>query len=550
MLERESVDMGSMLTAMMDNGAGGEKRPDGAVYVTDIMTEMINNTLTSINVNDLAAFKEYLEKDGNDITPYTNAIRYSYDIEPHLYQSDTANGIVEVAPSPVVDAMSKGISALGGNPDMMSEGMEMWKELLDNEELLASQYDVVAGRWPSGYQEAVLILNENNEISDVTLYSLGLKDASEIADVIENYPDGGEVSKSPESYSYDDILNLRYKLIFAPDYYEKSDGIWVDKSEDSIYMSQKIADAPELKIVGVIRPNADSVTTAVGDGIGYTPALTEYYIRAVNNSEIVQEQKDNPDTDIFTGMPFQTGEDVQEPDISTLSPQEQAYLASLSEAERQALLQSMVKLSSATYAENLQKLDAVDLDDPAAIYLYPSDFDAKESIASGIDGYNSRLGDEDAELNYTDYIGIMMSSVSRIIDTISYVLIAFVAISLIVSSIMIGIITYISVLERTKEIGILRSIGASKRDISRVFNAETLLVGLVAGLLGILVTVLLCFPINALIHALADISAVAALPPVGGIILVVISMLLTLIAGLIPSRIAAKKDPVEALRTE
>ena len=402
-----------------------------------------------------------------------------------------------------------------------------------------------------------VVIDENNEITDYALYSLGLKDDSELDGIMEKIMQGESVDTEQVSYTYDELLNLRFKLVLNTDYYIQSDGLWVDMREDTDYMENLLADSLELKVVGIMRPSEAAVATSVSGSVGYTSELTEYLINGINDSEIVKAQLQNPETDVFTGLPFSTGNDDTETefDISTLSPEQQQYLASLSEEERAALLEnySSSSLSDTTYEDNLELLGVVDLNKPSTINLYPRDFASKEQLVDIISDYNQQMidaGNEEQVVQYTDYVGLIMSSVSTIINTISYVLIAFVSISLIVSSIMIGIITYISVLERTKEIGILRSIGASKRDISRVFNAETLVVGFTSGMLGILITLLLNIPVNAIIYNLTSISGVAALPVGGAIILVLISMFLTFIAGLIPARLAAKRDPVVALRTE
>ena len=361
-----------------------------------------------------------------------------------------------------------------------------------------------------------------------------------------------ETNDDKNSYSYDEILNYKFKVLLNTDYYKKVGNVWQDMSNDEQYMKELVNNAEEIKIVGIIKPNENTVASSSAGLIGYNKDLKEHVINKVNEAEIVKEQKANPEINVFTGIKFPENTNATF-DYTQLSDEQRAYMATLSEAELAQLMQTYSNNSSATYENNLSKLGVVDLDNPASINLYPKDFASKDKIADIITDYNNKQteqGKEENVINYTDLVGIMMSSVSTIINVISYVLIAFVGISLVVSSIMIGIITYISVLERTKEIGILRSIGASKKDVSRVFNAETLLVGLVAGLLGIVVTLLLDMPINIVIKNLVGISGIAKLPVVGGIILVAISVGLTMIAGLIPARFAAKRDPVEALRTE
>lgn len=555
-IESQTVDMSSMMESMMNKNKTDEEREEGKVYSNNIMSGMMESMSAQVTKNDLKSFREYLENGNSNIDEYANVIQYGYDLDLHIYKSDTSNGIVEVSPTTVYDKLGFG----GGASQMpMASSFNVWTELLGNQTLLESQYDVVAGKWPENYDEIILVVDKNNEISDVNLYSIGLLDSSELEAKMKKIQAGEEVEENQKvvSYTFDELLNLTYKLVLNTDYYEKDGNTWVDKSENAVYMKKLVEDALELKVVGIVRPSEEAVATSISSAVGYTSDLTEYVINNINDSEIVKEQKENPDTDVFTGKAFvvEDGEDTDMTaiDMSTLTDEEKAYLASLSQEELQAIMKQQAAATDATYEGNLSLLGCVDLDNPSTINIYAKDFEAKESIEDIIADYNNEkidLGEDEYVVTYNDLVGLMMSSVTSIIDIISYVLIAFVAISLVVSSIMIGIITYISVLERTKEIGILRSIGASKKDISRVFNAETVIVGFGAGAIGILVTILLNIPINAIIKAVSGISGVSKLPVAGAIILIAISMLLTVIAGLIPAKVASKKDPVEALRTE
>ena len=558
-IQEATIDMSSMMEAMMGNGES-EEHEDGKIYSRAIVNEILETVSTKIQTNNLEAFKEFIEGNETDIKNYINAIQYSYNLDLNIYKQDAEGKVQQVNPSIVFEELGFG-NMTQSNPqsDMMSGGMTMtqtdvWMEMLDNQELLESQYDVVTGRWPDKYNEVVLIIDENNEISDYTLYSLGIKDPKELSDAMEKIKNGEEL-KAPEqmeSYTYEDILNYKFKVLLNTDYYKKAGNAWQDMSEDSEYMKEVVSNAEEISIVGIIRPNGETVASSGSGMIGYNKELKEYVINKINESEIVKQQKENSEINVFTGLKFPEDTDTGF-DYTALTLEQQAYMASLSQEELAQLMQTYSSNVKATYDTNLTQLGAVDLNKPSAINIYPKDFDSKERIANIITDYNNKQSDEGKEenvINYTDMIGIMMSSVSTIIDVISYVLIAFVGISLVVSSIMIGIITYISVLERTKEIGILRSMGASKKDVSRVFNAETLIVGLVAGLIGIGVTLLLNIPINMFIKAIVGISNISKLPVVGGTILVIISVVLTMIAGLIPAKFAAKRDPVEALRSE
>ena len=550
-VQDETIDMTSMMTSLM-----GEEEDtaheDEKVYSKNTVTDMLSTVSTKIQSNNLEEFKRYLDDESSEIRNYTNAIQYSYNLDLNIYKENTneesEDNFVQVNPSQIFSKL--GMSDM---ENMMIAETNVWQELLNNPELLQSQYDVLAGKWPENYNEVVLVVDENNEILDYTLYSLGILDQDELEEKYQKIQDGEAVEEEEQkSYTYDELLNTKFKLLLNTDYYEKDGDIWIDKSKDDDYIKEKLEDAEEIEVVGIIRPSEGTVATAMSGTIGYTKELTEHVINKINDAEIVKEQKENPDINVFTGIEFPEDTDKRF-DFSSLTDEQRMYMASLSEEELAELMQQYTENASATYEGNLEKMGVVDLDSPSTISIYPKDFESKDAIATSIENYNQKQrndGKEENVITYTDLVGTMMSSVSTIIDAISYVLIAFVAISLVVSSIMIGIITYISVLERTKEIGILRSIGASKKDISRVFNAETFIVGLGAGILGIVVTLILNIPINMVIKAVTDIGGLASLPVVGGVVLVVISMLLTVIAGLIPARMASKKDPVEALRTE
>lgn len=566
-IEEEQVDYSSMMSAFMGQHVGdAAEKEEGKIYSNNIISEMLNSMMSQVQVNNLSDFKKFIEDKNNGFDELVSDIQYGYSTTLNIYKEDTADGIVQVNPSTVLDTIGmgqiagmSGSSMMGGS--MMGGSWDVWSELIGNQTLLESQYNVIAGRWPSAYNEIVLIVDENNEISDYALYALGLKDQDEVADTMTRLAKGEEVVSYKSEYTYEDILNLRYRLVVNTDFYnyDEENGTYTDVRDDEDSYKAAIADGIQLQVVGILRPDPDAVTGAVSGSVGYTSALMEYVINQINDADIVKKQAADPETDVITGMPFtKDGEEVKMEntfDITTLTPEQQTYLASLSQEELEAIMASYMQptTSSATYEDNMEAFGVADLEKPSSIMIYPVDFASKDAISDKISEYNDMVraeGREEAVINYTDYIGLMMSSISTIINAISYVLIAFVAISLVVSSIMIGIITYISVLERTKEIGILRSIGASKHDISMVFNAETLIVGFVSGAMGIIVTMLLIIPINAIIKNLSGISNVAGLPWLAALILVLISMALTFIAGLIPAKMAAKKDPVVALRSE
>ncbi len=681
-LQQETVDYTSLMTSMMnvaeENNA--EREPD-KIYTNDISTEMVKTMLSEMQTNNLAEFKDYLESNPDNIMDSISEIKYSYDSNLYVYGHDINGNLIQVNPSTVMNAMMG--EAMANTMSQMTETYssmmggsgsqyDAWEELLSTD-MLKTEYEVLAGRLPESWNEVVLLVSDRNEVSDVTLYTLGLRDQSELEGMMASVMAGEsfDLDTGDLSFTYDELMGLEFRLLTAPDFYQKNaDGTYTDMRGDNEYMEGVLESAPELKVVGILKPDADSLISSTNSGgIGYTHALTEYMIDRVNNSDIVKEQKENPDVDVFTGIEFPKADeeekeamsesaamevvkgmlteeqmeqlnqgimdslteeqlaDIQSAMMSMVSEEQMneivmgiltpeqlqqlmsggsaetqgidlvsmlteeqtqqlsaAIMASLTpeqNAELSVMMNQMIEpakvysifmqtltsdqltqlmeltkepeSTEATYDGNLKLLGVAELSKPSSMKIYATDFESKEVITQFIEEYNNRMLTEDKQedvINYTDYVGLIMSSVSDIINAISYILIAFVAISLVVSSIMIGIITYISVLERTKEIGILRAMGASKLDISNVFNAETLIVGFSAGVIGIGVTLLLNIPINIIIENITGIQNVALLPWQGGVILIVISMLLTVIAGLFPARVAAKKDPVVALRTE
>jgi len=447
---------------------------------------------------------------------------------------------------------------------------DVFAHMSDNEELLNTQFKVLAGDLPKAWNEVVLIVDETNRVTDYTLYTLGILDIEVLKEALADKMDGKEtdIDTTTQTYRFEDFIGLEFKIMPSSDYYQETNGVWTDKSEDDLFMTAALQDAQAIRVVGVLRPTGEASTGMASGVIGYRGDLMQHMIQSVADSEVVKAQKQNPDTDVLTGLPFDTGEENNtvysmaeiQAIMATLPQDKQAELggaimqmqsAGMPEQQICATISKALQpgFSPSTYEANLELLGVSDPDEPSSINLYPIDFEAKDAIADIISDYNAGKSKE-SQITYTDYVGLMMSSITTIINAISYILIAFVAISLVVSSIMIGIITNISVLERTKEIGILRAVGASKKDISHVFNAETMIVGLAAGLVGICMTELLIIPINLLIQTVAKLDASAYLHPVAAVVLVVISVLLTAVAGLIPARNAANKDPVVALRSE
>ena len=571
-IQSTSVNMASMMGSMMGSAAetAAQTVEEGTVSSRDLVTNMVTSVADGANENDMPAIKEWLESNPGDIEDITTAIEYTYDVPINIYSSDTADGPVQVNPATVMDAL--GISMGQTQTEMLSSmgsSYDVFTELLPNRDTWERDYTVVAGRMPESWDEVVLYIDENGRISDYTLYALGLLDQSDLRGMMADVIAGREVEQvEGTSYTYDELMGLTFKLVpEAYTYAEQADGTWSDMSEDDAFMTDVINAAETLHVVGIVQPAEGNDETNWGSVL-YTPELVEHVIEAGDASPAVTAQEADPTTDIFTGLPFEessTGLTMEgiEMLIGQLPAEQASQLQSyvdelraegLSDDEiAEAFSEQMAsQTDNATYEGNLELLGKGDLDNPSTISIYPVDFEAKEQVDQLIDEYNDqiRADGEGTEIQYTDIVGMLMSSVTDIVNAITYILIAFVAISLVVSSIMIGIITYISVLERTKEIGILRAIGASKRDVSRIFTAETFIIGLVSGMLGVGVTVLLDIPVNAIIYAVAGVENLAAVPVGAGVALVVISVVLSLAAGLAPSRMAAKKDPVTALRTE
>ena len=575
-IDAQSMDMSETLQNLFDSGgSSSHPREDGKVYSGTRMTNTMSAMMSGVKENDLEAFKAWLDDPANEIDKLVSGIQYEYETPLMIYRTDSGLNM-QVNPSTTMDSTGMmdmyNLGAMGAGiqqtmMDTFKKRLNVFEPMLDNEELLKSQYDVLYGRMPEDKYEVVLILNKNNELSDYTLYSLGLKDQGELRGQFAGLMQGQGIESEEMEFSYEDLMNLELKLLPVTELYEKGESFWLDRTGDKEYIAAKLADATQLKIVGVLRPAEGAVTTSNSGTIGYKRELMEEMIRRVGESEIVQEQLANPEIDVFTGQAFHTEEiDV----LSLVDTMEMTDLIKLMEEKgfipvgmipdmlkpmitkdivTQFVQKGTVMIEGNTLEKNLEKLGVSDESKPLTILIYPKNFESKKTLSAKIKAYNEAVGEEKA-IHYTDMMDLLMNSVTTIVNAISYVLIAFVAISLVVSSIMIGIITYISVLERTKEIGILRAIGASRRDVARVFNAETLIVGFGAGVIGIAVTLLLIFIANIILKNVTGIPNLAVLPPTAGLILVGISMVLTLIAGIIPSRMAARKDPVVALRSE
>ncbi len=677
-IEAEQVDMSVMLEAMSGTQSSENQEHDlDKVYASDMMFKMVN-MMSSVptNTNNITDFKKYIDN-SEEFQKYASAIKYSYDIPMNFYIKNSDGKINKADSETVISDMyeAMGVTIGGGSASSSmvqsySSFINVWEEMLpgENGELVNStlmdQYDVIYGSWPKNSNEVVLVLNEQNEVSDFVLYSLGLKSSSELSELIQAAMQGEKLEHEEQSWTYEEICGLTLRMILAADCWQKqNDGTYVNIAETEAGLSYLFDDDTkytEIKISGIIKPNENALFSMIGGSLGYTSALTEEIINKTAESDIVKAQLESVDIDVFTGLPFSSS--VKEPDKAEKIKLVKDYFAGLNEAEkasvysailsvpseeylsdaldqymmnmtRETMVETLVNayaqkmgttdlesirayfekmtdgdlsalfteqaavmikeqyaegmkqqlsgmtesqiaalfdaaefsdedyeafyslyipssVSEATYEENISKLGYVDIDSPSSIVIYASTFNDKNKISDLIEEYNSGV-EEENQIKMTDYIKLLMSSVSTVINAVSYVLIAFVGISLVVSSIMIGVITNISVLERTKEIGILRAVGASKSDIAHVFNAETFIIGLLSGIIGIGITLLLIIPINLILHYFTGIAYLnASLPIAGAVILILLSMLLTIIAGVIPSKSASRKDPVVALRSE
>ena len=515
-------------------------KDNNEIGVNTVLTNLLKK---QIGKNDLASFKAYLDEHASEVAALTKYIRYQYNLQPYIYASDTSDGPKSILPSNLAEEVDTPNQTIKG----YLQNIDYWSQLSSDEEMLNAQYDVLEGRLPKDKSEIVLIVDENNQISDLLLYSLRIKDPSELNDVKKL-----DELKS-QTYQYSDFIGKTFKAVVNTNRFAKENNQWINKIDDAAYMKTQIENGLELTIVGILRQKegTSSGVNSPSGGVAYTSALIDYTSEQIQNSDIVKEQEANPTINVFTGKAF--AKDPKPFNSADLTEEEKIQLAKMTPEQQAQYIQQYNENSAATYEENLAKLGVIDKSKPAAIEFYTSSFQQKQELKDFINAYNTAkkdAGEDDKVLSYSDDIQTIMSSITTMVGVITTVLVGFVAISLIVSSIMIAIITYISVLERTKEIGILRAMGASKKDIRRIFTAETAIEGFISGVLGIAITLLATIPINAVVAKMTNVENVAQLPWEAALILIGISIVLTMLAGLIPSRIAAKKDPVESLRSE
>ena len=685
-LEAQHMDASSMLSTFLGKAESATEHPDDGVYQKAMLYELLN-AMNSMEAqeNDLKSFRSYLEtaraeEDGeNLLKSAVSGVQYTYDNEMVVYTKNVDGRIIpsdmqalirnlmgsymQTDFSAMTSLMSEGMT---GTQSAMMNSRSMWREMLPGEDgrlispLFEKQYDLVYGAWPSRYDEVLLVVDEDGELPDLTLYALGLLPQENIEALMRSALTRQPYEYSARGWSYEEICALEFRVILSADCFVRDvqNGGYMDLRSTEAGIQYLYDNGLPLKVCGIVRPAAGAVATMISRGVAYTSALTQYLVEKGNASEAVQAQLASPGTDILTGLPFREGnamtadekaeafraylagmeeggksalydQIMRIPPEDTVNQAVQDYLGMISRQDMEGMMRQslseqtgmdsgtigeylssrpeeaisdmmsqviteqvkkqyadlagrqlarmsdqekaaelgrasgrftdaecalyydqVMTFSDSTLEKNLKKLGYVDLESPSMMYLYAATFADKDRIEQAIAEYNAGVDDME-EIQYTDYVGLIMSSVTTIINAITYVLIAFVAISLVVSSIMIGVITLISVQERTREIGVLRSIGASKRNVSSMFTAETVIIGFASGTMGVCITALLCIPINAILHSLTGIHSLSAFLDIRvALALILISMFLNLLAGVIPSRSAAKKDPVVALRTE
>ncbi len=602
-VENESVDIEAVMNSMTGMANLNNLDHDREnVYVNGMVAEIVNTFVNKATSNNLRTFKKYIGDNQKEFDELCNDIQYIYDTPLNVYRVDTAD-YIQVSPNTVIDEISGSSETTDMFESFTGTSLTIWDELIGEGEEILENYNLVYGRLPENKNEVLVILDINNEVNEFVLHGLGLKDQSKfMEEVMGSLGSGSNLDHElEEKYTYEEICNIKYKLVLNCQYMVKNEktGLWEDKSSNAAFKKKVIDEQGlDISIVGVIRPQDDNLIAVGTGGIGYTSGLMNYALQQTLNSQVVQEQLASPDKDVLTGLdfvklsvndfdladidlndidikyldlgPFMSlvdGIDINKIDITNINLSSTIGFGSMSELQKKlvegfltdeqviALKQAYIDTVSSkrSYDNTMTLLGYQSAEAPKAIYFYPKSFEAKDKLKEMFEYYNEQVtADNHPEYSIqpTDAVGALLSSVTMIIDIVTYVLVVFVGISLVVSSIMIGIITYISVLERTKEIGILRAIGASKKDVSGVFNAETFTIGLSAGILGIITTLLLEIPINILLRHFTGTEAAASLPFAAAVALIFISVLLTFIAGLVPSRMAANKDPVEALRTE
>ena len=598
-IEAQAIDLSGMLEMGQESAGRPQDELDhdlDGVYSNGTMMEMASTMISSITENNLTEFKKYLDDPYSKIHEHVgeNGIVYSYATKFDVFTYDPDGALVNTDGSTLTGGSGGMMGGMMGNM-MPNASNNHFSQLMPgaNNELISpaveESYEVLYGTWPQAYDEIVLVLNRNNEIAAGTLYELGLLPSAEYKDLMAQINNGQEVVLETQMWTYEELCQKEFYMVPACDMYVKQEnGTFASIENDEAELKALLETARQLKIVGVVRLNENAETALISQTLAYTKELTDYIMTHTDNCDVVTAQQNNKEVNVLNGLNFSPSDNATKINdakqyIETMGISEKAALCknmlqlmyadspdfagqmmNMSETELANMLDMYLQdpddqvllaiynsyISSGTYDENMESFGVVSADAPASINIYADSFEAKDAIAACITDYNETVTEE-AQITYTDYVGLLMSSVTTIINVISYVLIAFVAVSLVVSSIMIGIITYISVLERTKEIGILRAIGASKRNVAQVFNAETFIVGLCSGLIGIGITLLVLIPGNMVIHAIAGTNNVsAALPFDSAVVLVALSVVLTMIGGLIPSKKAAQKDPVTALRSD
>lgn len=599
-IEAEAIDLTHMMEGTLPNKEIDHLKDN--IYADSSELKQINQVTSSLSENNLTAFKNYLDQPDSVIHQYVgeNGIVYSYATPFGVYGTTSKGKLVDanIDSTEVVPTVGGAIGQVQKNmihnmSSMMGKGMQVFEELLPGGDenlvspVITDSYEMVSGTWPQNYDEVVLVLDKQNQLKTTLLHDIGLVSEEDYQNILSAIEKGETYEEKEYIFDFDKVRECTFTLIPGPDYYQKDkNGLFQYVGEDEAEIKELAKQGITLKIAGIIRPIEDAPNATLTGQVGYTTALTDYLIDYAKNSEVVKAQQDNPEMNIISGMKFKALDDATKIEdakvyLETMKVSDKAKLARemitmsqdaekiqqigvMGEVQLAGLMDEYFTaasddeflniydtyISTGSYEENMSAFGYVNKEAPTAISIYVDTFEDKDKVAEVIKAYNEKADAED-QITYTDFVALMTSSVTTIINVVSYVLIAFVGVSLVVSSIMIGIITYISVLERTKEIGILRAIGASKKNISQVFNAETILIGLLSGVFGVGISSALLIPINHIIQFMMDNENIrASLPVSSGIILIILSVSLTFLGGLMPARKAAQKDPVAALRSE
>lgn len=509
-IEEVNMDVNAVISLLDEKQVDRPDYPDTeTIYTKKVLGNVLRNITKIISPNDLKSFKPYIDKNFDDSWGY---VKYGYGTTFNVY----CNYVQEesyMKVSPFIDGMKEifGNNDVGELIDQLgsyAEIMSIWDEMIDNRDVLQQQYELVGekSRWPDSYDEVVLVVDEKNQLNDFSLFALGLKSDKQIMDALK-----GDKGFDQATFTVEELLNLEYRITTNADYYYYDELFQRWRKHENLKKDIEFVEenGVPVKVVGVVRPKPGAVSASISGTIGYTSALTRHMMMKAANHSAVKAQQQSPDVNILTGEAIENNE----------------------------------------YKELLKSMGVADLDSPSVIKIYAYSFEGKEKIENFIQRYNSASAGKEP-IKYTDTLSTIMGYVDTFTQTVTGVLIGFSSISLVVSSIMIAIIIYTSILERRKEIGVLRSLGARKKDVSDVFIAESAILGVASGIIGVIITLLLTIPTNIILFSMFSVPGLATIKWWHVVLMIGISLTLSIVAGFIPSKMAADLDPVEALRTE